>query len=171
MYGVVQLFVLSSPSRTIRWPSILFGFVAGMSASASAALLTERGSAVLFAAALHRTLSSITVFDSYTLDPIVEELCKVLPLLLVLLIPRVRTRLGFSDIVLICAALGSGFRFHRDHSSIRVRCGCRALERRVLAYQPRFQFRRHSGNRRHSTVLAPGWSDISWAVRTPECWP
>ena len=111
IYGVVQLFILSSPSRTIRLRSILFGFVAGMSASASAAILIERGSAFLFAAALHRSLSSVPLSDSYTSDPIIEEFCKVLPFLLVLLIPRVRTRLGFSDIVVMCAALGSGFAF------------------------------------------------------------
>ena len=124
IYGAVQLFVLSSLSRTTLWRSILFGFIAGMAASASAALLTERGCALLFAAALHRPLSSITVFDSYTLDPIVEEFCKVLPLLLVLFIRRVRTRLTFSDAVVICAALGSGFGF--TEITLRYGYGARA---------------------------------------------
>lgn len=78
MYGAVQLFILSSPSGTIHWTSILFGLVAGMSASVSIAILIERGCAFLFAAALRRPLSSITAFDSYTVDPIVEEFCKVL---------------------------------------------------------------------------------------------
>jgi RsiW-degrading membrane proteinase PrsW (M82 family) len=88
-----------------------FGFMAGMSASASVALLIERGSALLLARALHRQLFPMIMFDSYTTDPFVEEICKMLPLLLVLLIPRVRIRLGISDIVVICAALGSGFGF------------------------------------------------------------
>jgi RsiW-degrading membrane proteinase PrsW (M82 family) len=111
MYGAVQLFILSSLSRTTSWRSILFGFVAGMSANASVALVIERGSALLFAALLHRPLFPTMMMDSYTLDPFVEEFCKVLPLLVVLLIPRVRIRLGFLDIVVICAALGSGFGF------------------------------------------------------------
>lgn len=124
MYGAVQLFILSSLSRTTRWRSILFGFIAGMSASASAAILIERASTLFFAAALHRPLSSVPLARSYTSDPIVEEFCKVLPLLLVLLIPRVRTRLGFSDIVVICAALGSGFGF--TESTLRFGYGASA---------------------------------------------
>lgn len=49
MFGVVQLFMLSSLSRTIR-RRILFGFMAGMSASASTAILVERGCALLLLA-------------------------------------------------------------------------------------------------------------------------
>lgn len=47
IYGVVQLFMLPSLSRTSQRRSALFGLVAGMSASASAAILVELGCALL----------------------------------------------------------------------------------------------------------------------------
>jgi hypothetical protein len=47
IFGVVQLFMLPSPSRTIQRRSILFGFVSGTSASASATRLVDRGCALL----------------------------------------------------------------------------------------------------------------------------
>jgi uncharacterized protein DUF1566 len=50
VYRVVQLFMLPSPSRTIQRRSILFGFVAGRSASATAAILVEGGCALLLLA-------------------------------------------------------------------------------------------------------------------------
>jgi hypothetical protein len=50
MYGVVQLFMLPSLSRTIQQRGILFCFVAGMSASTSVAMLVERGCALLLLA-------------------------------------------------------------------------------------------------------------------------
>ena len=46
----------------------------------------------------------------YTLDPVIEELVKLAPLVLVWwLVPRVRRQWGYTDVLLVAAGVGSGF--------------------------------------------------------------
>ncbi len=90
LYGTVQLFVISSLSRTSRLRTLLFAFIAGLAASTFAVLLVEFCWTQLFAAVTQQSFSSVATSASYTLDPFIEEIGKVLPLFLILLIPRVR---------------------------------------------------------------------------------
>jgi RsiW-degrading membrane proteinase PrsW (M82 family) len=111
LYGVFQLLALASLSRTIRWRTVLVAFIVGFSACALATLAIEAGWAKLLATLSGHSLSSTKLVDAYTSDPFVEEICKALPLLLVLAIARVRRQLGLADAMLMGAALGCGFGF------------------------------------------------------------
>jgi hypothetical protein len=58
----------------------------------------------------HTSLATLVNTASYTVDPVIEEVLKVLPLVLLgLLLPGVRRQLGFTDYLLIGAATGAGF--------------------------------------------------------------
>jgi RsiW-degrading membrane proteinase PrsW (M82 family) len=109
LYGALQMLMLSSFSRTVRWRTVLAAFIAGSAASTFIALLLQLGSTRLLHTMAHRPLFSMTTLASYTTDPFIEEVCKVLPLVLALLVSRVRRQLGIADTVTIGAALGSGF--------------------------------------------------------------
>jgi hypothetical protein len=56
-------------------------------------------------------ISVVITSGSYLLDPLVEEIAKPLPLVVLMLVPRVRKSLTRTDIVVLCTALGSGFGF------------------------------------------------------------
>lgn len=109
LYAVFQLFVLASLSRTVRWRVVGLAFLTGMYASASFALVLQFGWMAAFAAATGQPLRQIMPVASYTIDPFIEEVVKILPVLLFCSIPHVRRQLGITDIILLCAALGSGF--------------------------------------------------------------
>jgi hypothetical protein len=61
------------------------------------------------AAAAGQPLYQVVIAASYTVDPLVEELVKVVPLLVVAAWPRVRRQWGVSDFVLLGAGCGAGF--------------------------------------------------------------
>jgi hypothetical protein len=111
LYGAFQLLALASVSRTIRWRTMLAAFIVGFSACALMTLGMEAGWGKLFATLSGHSLSSTKAIDAYTSDPFIEEICKALPLLLLLAIGRVRRQLGLADTLLIGAALGCGFGF------------------------------------------------------------
>jgi hypothetical protein len=109
-YGVLQLAALGwFAGRSVRIGTLLLSIPAGLSACGVAALLLEYLSTRGFAAVSGTSLSDTVRTASYTIDPFIEELSKVAPLLVVGLHLRARWQWGLSDYVLLGAGLGAGF--------------------------------------------------------------
>ncbi|MBB5874551.1 hypothetical protein F4553_007985 [Allocatelliglobosispora scoriae] len=109
-YGVWQLAILSSWTRTVRFGVLLLAVTVGLYGagvlSVFAQLLYTRGVVAL----TDTPLPEVVRTASYTMDPFIEELAKIAPLaLLVLLHKRIRAQWGLTDYVLVAAAIGSGF--------------------------------------------------------------
>lgn len=107
---VVQLAVLGSWARTLRVSTLLLTVATGF---AVCGVVT-----VLLQVAWTRTLQLVTPWDladvvrtaSWSVDPVIEEVVKVAPLVvLALRWPRVHRQLGLTDHLLAGAALGVGF--------------------------------------------------------------
>ena len=109
-YGVFQVGLLGSVSRSVASQHALLAFLVGASASAAMAIPAEYGVAALFTHGSSAFTQTI-ITDSYTCDPVIEEICKLLPLALLLLVRRIRRSLGLTDIVVLSAAMGAGFGF------------------------------------------------------------
>jgi RsiW-degrading membrane proteinase PrsW (M82 family) len=101
-------------ARTTRARTVLAGMAVGLYLCAPLALLLQwawiRPAALLAGASVH----SLLPVASYTADPFIEEVIKVLPLALLLMIPAIRRQWSVTDCVLIGAAAGSGFRLAED---------------------------------------------------------
>jgi RsiW-degrading membrane proteinase PrsW (M82 family) len=110
LYGVFQIGLLGSASRSVAWQHALLAFAVGASAGPAMAIPAEYGAALLFTRGSTSFMQTV-IADSYRLDPVIEEVCKLLPLALLLLIPRIRRSLGLTDIVVLSAAMGAGFAF------------------------------------------------------------
>jgi hypothetical protein len=110
LWGVVQLTVLGSLSRSIRLSTGLLGVATGLYGCGLLAVVLELGSTSLYAAISGRSKSDAIEVASYTVDPVIEEVVKVLPLVLGWLLARRFARgLGLVDHLIIGAACGSGF--------------------------------------------------------------
>lgn len=110
-YGAVQTAFLASPTRTIPWRMVILAFISGLSASAGVALLAERGCASILARLLDLPVATVIASAAYLQDPVIEEIVKPLPLLILLAFRRVRQDFTCADMVVMAAALGSGFGF------------------------------------------------------------
>jgi len=113
-WGLIQLFLISTPARTVRWRTLLAAFLAGVYLTPLAAVFLEQIWIRHLGAQSSQwflDLSFHTKQAAYTVSPFIEELVKLFPLLLILCWSRVRERMGITDIVLLGAALGAGFGF------------------------------------------------------------
>jgi hypothetical protein len=109
-WAVTQLTVLASWSRTVRFSTLLLVVAFGAYACGVLAVVVQWGWTRLFSAWTHTSLATVVDTASYTVDPVIEEVVKVLPLVLVgVLLARVRRQLGFTDYLLVGAATGAGF--------------------------------------------------------------
>jgi RsiW-degrading membrane proteinase PrsW (M82 family) len=111
LYSIVQLAVLSWPSRSVRFSTLMLMVSVGMYPVAVVAALAQFGYVRLaMASTIDSSWTAAMATTSWTFTPVVEELAKVTPL--VLLAVRVRTRFqwGFTDYVVLGAAIGAGFR-------------------------------------------------------------
>jgi RsiW-degrading membrane proteinase PrsW (M82 family) len=109
IYGVVQMLVLAWPTRTVRLPTALLGIAVGVYACGALALALELASAHTLVATSDISLSEAIRRASYTVDPVIEELVKIVPLLLVGMNVRSRLQYGLADYVVLGAGLGAGF--------------------------------------------------------------
>lgn len=89
----------------------MLAFATGMSASFMLALASETAVAMVQAAGDRAAMQSVIRIASYSYDPAIEEICKIVPLLALGAIPRLRRSLGLADMVILAAALGAGFAF------------------------------------------------------------
>jgi hypothetical protein len=114
-WGVLQLIILGSFARTVRVRTALTALAAGLYASAPLTVLVEFVWTRLLALITGAPVGDVVQMASYTADPFVEELVKVLPLVALLLAVRVvRRQWSITDCVIVGAALGSGFGLAED---------------------------------------------------------
>lgn len=109
VYGVAQLLVLSAPTRSLRVSTVLVGIAVGVYGCGVAAALAELASTRGVAEATGASLTEAVKAASYTVDPVIEELVKLAPLLLMAWNVRIRRQAGLTDYVVLGAALGAGF--------------------------------------------------------------
>lgn len=109
-YGVVQLAALASATRTVRVGSLLLAVVAGAYACGVLALITEIAYTRLVHLITGESLYQVIKTASHTVDPLIEELVKVVPLVLIAwLSRRLHKQWGVTDYLLLGAAIGTGF--------------------------------------------------------------
>ena len=109
LWGVIQLVVLGSLSRTVRVRTVLAAMAVGLYAIAPIAVILQKTWIGVAASMVGKSMADMTGIASYTVDPFIEEALKLLPLLLLLRIPAIRRQWTIMDCVLIAAAVGSGF--------------------------------------------------------------
>jgi RsiW-degrading membrane proteinase PrsW (M82 family) len=109
VWGVIQLIVLGSLARTVRVRTVVAAMALGLYAVAPVAVIVQKTWIGIAATLLGRSMADITGIASYTVDPFLEEALKLLPLVLLMLIPAIRRQWSITDCVLIAAAIGSGF--------------------------------------------------------------
>lgn len=115
IWGVLQLILLSTLTRTIRVRTVLAALATGLYACSIGALILQVAWTRAAAAWTSNQLYEIVRLDSYTLGPFIEEIIKVVPLvILIWAIPNVRRQWSHVDCVLVGAATGSGFGLAED---------------------------------------------------------
>ncbi|MGE3977113.1 MAG: PrsW family glutamic-type intramembrane protease, partial [Nitrospira sp.] len=114
VWGVLQLVVLGSFTRTVRLQTIFVAITSGLYGCALAAVLLQIAWTRPVAWLTDTPLSELVSIASYTLDPCIEELVKILPLAFLLRIQNIRKQCSLTDCILIGAALGSGFGLAED---------------------------------------------------------
>lgn len=107
--GVVQLHLLGSPTRSVRLGLVLACVPAGVYGATALALGLQ-----LAAVRLLTALTGDRRFEAidrvgYTAGPVIEELAKLAPLLLIGVALRARRQWGLTDHVILGAASGAGF--------------------------------------------------------------
>ncbi len=109
-YGVLQLALLGWAARSVRLRVLVAAVLAGAYGSTAIAFALEWAWTRAYAASSDRPVGEVTRLAGYTVDPFIEEIAKVLPILAVWLVFRsVRGQWGATDLMLAVAAAGSGF--------------------------------------------------------------
>ena len=114
VWGVLQLVALGSFARTVRVRTVLAAIATGLFFCAPFASALEYTLAAPFAALTGQPVSTVIAMTGYTIDPPIEEIIRVLPILFLLAVPAVRRQLSVTDCVLIGAAAGAGFALAED---------------------------------------------------------
>ncbi|MFI6561534.1 RNase A-like domain-containing protein [Streptomyces sp. NPDC050534] len=109
VWGVLQLFVLAWPTRSIRLTTVLLALAAGVYGCGVATALVQLTYTRLYAHHSGQPLLAVVNTTSYTVAPWVEELIKISPLLLAGFSVKIRRQWGLTDFVVLGAALGAGF--------------------------------------------------------------
>src|SRR3954462_7607067 len=109
VWGVIQLIVLGTLARTVRVRTVLAAMAVGLYAIGPLTVILQLSWIRVAAMIVGKSVSDMTGVASYTVDPFIEEALKLLPLVLLMLIPTVRRQWSLTDCVLIAAAVGSGY--------------------------------------------------------------
>jgi hypothetical protein len=108
--SVSQLTVLGSWGRSVRWTTVLQAVLVGYLVCGPVAIAVQWAWTRAAAGVTAADLSDVRTFASWTLDPVIEEVVKVAPLLLLAWRrPREHRQLGWTDHLLLGAGLGMGF--------------------------------------------------------------
>jgi hypothetical protein len=108
-WGVLQLAVLGWPARSVRVGTLLLAVGAGIYGCGVLAVALQLGYTRFLSAITGQPLSDVVRTASYTVDPFLEEIVKVVPLLLLAWPVRARLQRGLTDHLLLGAAVGAGF--------------------------------------------------------------
>ena len=108
-WGVLQLAVLGWGSRSVRVATLLVALGAGAYGCGVLAIAVELAYTRALSAVTGEPVAAVVTTAGYTVDPFVEELAKVAPLVLAGLHLRTRRQWGLTDHLLVGAAVGAGF--------------------------------------------------------------
>jgi hypothetical protein len=108
-WGVLQLAVLGWGTRSVRVATLLLAVGAGAYGCGVLAIALELAYTRAVAAVTGESVAAVVTTASYTVDPFVEELAKIVPLVLAGLHLRTRRQWGLTDHLALGAALGAGF--------------------------------------------------------------
>jgi hypothetical protein len=116
-WALMQIALLTAPWRTVGIRTIALAFCAGFGVTAPLVLFIQWAWVNAYQD-ITGTWSFVMFFPGqlvetagYTVDPFLEEIGKLLPLILLMVLPRTKYRLGLSDSLVLGAALGAGFGF------------------------------------------------------------
>ncbi|MEU6381049.1 PrsW family glutamic-type intramembrane protease [Streptomyces sp. NPDC046909] len=109
IWGLLQLFAISWPTRSVRLSTVLLALAVGAYGSGVATALVQLTYTRIYAEQSGQSLVTVVNTTGYTVAPWVEELLKAAPLLLAGLSLKVRRQWGLTDFVVVGAALGAGF--------------------------------------------------------------
>nr|WP_222110041.1 RNase A-like domain-containing protein [Streptomyces cupreus] len=130
LWGLLQLFAISWPTRSVRLSTVLLAFAVGVYGCGVATALVQLAYTRVYRDQSGQSLVTVVNTTGYTVAPWVEELLKATPLLLAGLSLKVRRQWGLTDFVVVGAALGAGFglleavlRFGLDADRAMVRDG------------------------------------------------
>jgi RsiW-degrading membrane proteinase PrsW (M82 family) len=108
--AVVQLAVVGSLTRSVRISTLLQAIAIGAVVCAPVTVAVQWLITRTVAAFGSSSLSTVVAAAGWTYDPAIEEVIKVLPLvLLAWLWPKVHCQLGWTDHLLLGSAIGMGF--------------------------------------------------------------
>ncbi|MER6543164.1 hypothetical protein [Streptomyces sp. NPDC001250] len=94
VWGVLQLFAVSWPTRSVRLSTVLLALAVGVYGCGVATALVELAYTRFYADQSSQSLITVVNTTSYTVAPWVEELIEVSPLLLAGLSVKVRRQWG-----------------------------------------------------------------------------
>ncbi|CAL9554290.1 hypothetical protein SUDANB176_04512 [Streptomyces sp. enrichment culture] len=109
VWGVLQLFAVSWPTRSVRLSTVLLALAVGVYGCGVATALVQLAYTRVHADQSGRSLIAVVNTTGYTVAPWVEELIKITPLLLAGWSLRIRRQWGLTDFVVLGGALGAGF--------------------------------------------------------------
>ncbi|MGP3959114.1 PrsW family glutamic-type intramembrane protease [Nonomuraea sp. 3N208] len=108
-YGVLQLAVLGSGTRSVRVLTLLLAVGAGFYGCGMTAVLLQLAYTRTLSALAGERLYGVVNVAAYTIDPLIEEIVKVIPLLIIGMWARLRRAWRLTDYLLLGAAFGAGF--------------------------------------------------------------
>lgn len=108
--SLTQLAVLGSWGRSLHITTLLQGIAVGFLVTGFVTVAIQFAWTRIAAAITSIPVSEVQNFAAWTVDPFLEEIIKVAPLLLLVLWrPRIQKQFGYTDHLLSGAALGMGF--------------------------------------------------------------
>jgi RsiW-degrading membrane proteinase PrsW (M82 family) len=114
LWALAQLTVLGSFTRTVSMRTLLLALAGGFYFCGPLALLLQYPMAHLFAWVSGDSAYAAAKVAGYTTDPWIEEIVKVLPIVLLLRFASVRRQWSLTDCTLVGAAAGAGFGLAED---------------------------------------------------------
>ena len=109
-YGVLQVAVLGWATRSVRFVTLLRAVAVGFFACAFVALLLQLAATAAISGITGLGWVEAVRVAGSTVDPWIEELVKVAPIVLIVLVARrLRQQWGLTDYFLLGAAIGAGF--------------------------------------------------------------
>jgi hypothetical protein len=108
-YGVLQLAVLGWGARTVRLGTLALAIGTGLYGCGLIAALLQIAYTRILSALSGQRLFDVVIVAGHTVDPVIEELVKIAPLLVIGCRSRARAQWRLTDHLLVGAALGAGF--------------------------------------------------------------
>jgi RsiW-degrading membrane proteinase PrsW (M82 family) len=114
LWAVAQLTTLGSLTRTVSVRTLLLAMATGFYLCGPLALLLQYPLAHLYGMAGGVSAYEAAKVTGYTIDPWIEEIVKVLPIIAVLRFASLRRQWSLTDCTLVGAATGAGFGLAED---------------------------------------------------------